>query len=160
MNIIGIDLDGVIFDFPFLGFFKRINLDYFIYRVLRKVVILKKAFYRLIKADARIIEILERLAEGGWNKIVIISGHSEECLEEVEGCLRQGKVPFDKLCLCPKGEKLFQFKLKKIIEERCDFYIEDQKRVVRFLRERLKRCQVIHYKNHQSLFELKKLLKL
>jgi len=157
--IIAFDLDGVVFKSPFLGFFKRINLDYFIYQNLKRVSILKKIFYQLTRANIKMVEILERLAESGRNKIVIISSHSQECREEVVNCLKKNGVPFDKLHLHLKGDP-FKFKLRKIVEERCDFYIEDQKKVVRFLRENLKRCQVVHYRNHQPLFELKKLLKL
>lgn len=158
--IYGSDLDGVIFNSPFMGFFKRVNLDYFIYHNLRKVNILKKIFYQLTRANIKMVEILKRLAKEGRNKIIIISRHSQECREEVVNCLKKNGVPFDKLHLCLKEDNPFQFKLKKIVKEGCDFYVEDQEKIVRFLKRHLRRCQVVHYKNHQSLFELKKLLKL
>ena len=158
--IIACDLDGVIFNSPFLGFFKRINLDYFIYRNLRKVNILKKIFYQLTRTNIKMVEILRRLAESGRNKIIIISGHSQECREEVVNCLKKYGIPFNKLYLCLEGDKPLHFKLKKIVKERCDFYVEDQEKIVRFLKKHLKRCQVVHYKSHNFLLELKTLLKL
>ena len=126
---------------------------------MRKIEISKKAFYDLVGINSDIARIIGQLSEAG-HKILIISSHSYECAKEIGDCLKGSKVPFDKLCLCSKSEKPSQFKLKTIERENCDLYIEDQERVVNFLRECLDHCQVVHYKNHQSLTELEKLLKI
>ena len=155
--IVGFDLDGVLFKFPFYGFFRAIKVDYFLYRCLRKIENFKKAFYSLVKIDPDIAEIIGQLAKYG-HKILIISSRSYECAKEVDDCLKRNGVLFDRLLLCLKKERPSQFKLKQIKDEGCDFYVEDQWRIVRFLRESLDYCQVVHYKNQQSLTEFKKIL--
>jgi hypothetical protein len=157
--IFGSDLDGVIFipPLPFYGLFKRVNFDYFLYRLRRKQT-LRNAFYSLIRVDGRVVEILRQVV-AQEHEVVIISGHSSECMKEVSVCLKRYNVPFNKLCLCPDGQSYPKFKLDKITELGCNIYLEDRADIVWFLRQHLDGiCQIIHYKNHRSLFQLQDFL--
>jgi FMN phosphatase YigB (HAD superfamily) len=160
--IVGFDLDGVIFNppLPFYGLIKKINLDFLMYR-FRKIVTVKNAFYSFIRVNQSMVKFLNQLNERGYG-IVIISGHSNECMEEVNACLRNSGVPFNGLCLFEeKYKSYFQFKLEKIIEAACNFYVEDRLDIVQFLRQRLgDACQIVHYRNKKSLFELKQILEI
>jgi len=165
--IIGFDLDGVIFNppVPFYGLIKKNNLDFLLHR-FRKVATIRNIFYSFIRINQDMVKFLNQLAEGG-HRIVIISGHSNEYTEEVSACLRNNGVPFNELCLFSEEYRSHsqfsysQFKLEKIVEERCNLYVEDRLDIVRFLREHLGGiCRVIHYRNHRSLIELKQILEI
>lgn len=161
--IVGIDLDGVLFNFPFNGLlkgFKKGNLDFLIYRFLRRVKVLRGFFYSLVRINLDIMRIFEQLAQDG-HRIVIISGYFVEDTVEVRKCLVSHKVPFDALRLYSREEGSYPwFKLKEITKQKCDFYIEDRSAMVSFLNIHLGSCQVVYYKGRQSLPELKRILKL
>jgi hypothetical protein len=130
--IVGFDLDGVIFNppLPFYGLIKKINLDFLMYR-LKKIGVIKNAFYSTIKVNRGVANILNQLAVYG-HRVVIISGHSDECVREVDECLKKNRVPFNGLHLFSeerhKSYSQFKlFKLEKIIEAACNFYVEDSR---------------------------------
>ena len=160
--IVGFDLDGVVFNppLPFYRWVKKINLDFFVYR-FRKIAAAKKTFYRLIRVNQPISRIMNQLAENG-HKIIIISGHAIECLEEVSNCLKENRIPFNGLSLRPDGNEYSQFKLEEIIKARCSVYIEDRKDIVYFLRRELNDfCQIVHFRNDPTSFiELEKIIQI
>lgn len=155
--VIGFDLDGVVFNQFFNGWFRSINLTFI--HFLKKISVLKNIFYKAITINQEMAEIIKQLSERG-DQIVIISGHSDGCLNEVENLFVNNKIPFDKICLFSKKNKFyFEFKLIRIIQERCNIYVEDRKDIVDFLDKELKgSCQIIHFKGNHSLAELRVLL--
>ncbi len=146
MRIIGFDLDGVVFlpPTPFYDVVKRIHLDFFVHR-LKRFSFIKNSFYNRIKINPVMAEFIGWLADAG-HKIVIISGHSDTCLDKIRECLRSNQIYFDELFLRPDGQDYKEFKLEGVVGEKCDIYFEDRKDVVSFLKSRLDNgCQVIHY---------------
>ena len=156
--VVGFDLDGVIFKpvLPFYGLIKKFNLDFLVYK-LRRITSIKNTFYHSIKINRSVAQILKQLES--YHKIVIISGHSEKYREEVRNCLLKNGISFDALLLRPDKSDYFNFKLKKVIETKCDFYIDDRKDLVNYLQRRLNGiCRIIYYKNSSSLTELNLLI--
>jgi uncharacterized HAD superfamily protein len=156
--IVGFDLDGVIFKpvLPLYGMVKRTNLDFLIYR-LKKINFVKNYFYKSIKINQPLLKILKQLIKR--HEIIIISGHSDRCVEDVKNCLLKNRVPFNKIYLRFDGEEYFNFKVEKVIETGCNFYVEDRLGIVKLLRQRLNgACRIIHYKNSSSIKELESLL--
>ncbi|MBU4030619.1 hypothetical protein KJ756_00390 [Patescibacteria group bacterium] len=161
-NVIGFDLDGVVFrpPVPFYGLIKGIDFN-FLVRRLRGKDAFRKFFYDGIKVNRQIKRLLENLEEKGY-KIVAISGHSADCEAEVSGCLKRNKIFFNDLYLCPNGRSHKRFKLEKIQETNCLFYVEDRLDIVDFLRKKVGGiCHILHYhKKHSVIEELNVLLNL
>lgn len=154
-NIIGFDLDGVVFKppIPFYGLIKDIDFN-FLVSSLRKKDFFKKFFYGGLKVDKRVKELLENLKKKGY-KIVAISGHSAECKTELVDCLNKHKIFFHDIYLCPNGDSHKKFKLEKIRETNCVFYVEDRWDIVNFLREKIGgACYIIHYHRRSVVEEL------
>lgn len=159
MKIFGFDLDGVFFvsPIPFYGILKNLDLNPLIKR-LKRIAFLKNKFYQSIRIDKEMVVLANQIKQAR-HKIMIISGHSLGCREEVFNCLKRGKIPFDALHLCPDGHSHKSFKLSKIRETCVDFYVEDRLSIVNFLDENLKgTCKIFHYKDPHSLLELTKTL--
>ncbi len=158
-NVIGFDLDGVVFSppVPFYELIKDIDLN-FLVKKLKKKDVFKKLFYGGIKVNGQIKELLENLRERGY-KIVIISGHPEECKTELITCLNKHKIFFHDMHLCPDGDSHKEFKLEKIKETNCSFYIEDRWDIVDFLRGKIgSACYIIHYHERYSIINELKIL--
>ena len=150
-NVIGFDLDGVVFSppVPFYNLIKRIDFN-FLVRRLKGRDAFRKFFYDSIKVNRQIKRLLENLEKKGY-KIVAISGRSADCEADVTNCLNKNKIFFHDLYLCPNSNHK-KFKLKKIRETNCSFYVEDRWDIVSFLRKRLNSdCCVIHYHERHSV---------
>lgn len=158
-NIIGFDLDGVVLKppVPFYDWIKNIDFNFFVSR-LRKKDFFKKFFYGGIKVNQQIGDLLNGLKKKGY-KIIAISGHSADCEVEVLDCLKTNEIFFNDLHLCPNGNSHKEFKLEKIKETKCSFYIEDRWDIVDFLRKKLGGdCYIIHYHKRRSVAEELKIL--
>lgn len=151
-NIIGFDLDGVVFkpQVSFYGLIKGINFNFLMSKLKREDVF-KEFFHRGIEINNQIKKLLKGLKKNGY-KTVAISGHSVDYKAEVADCLKINKIFFNDLHLCPGGNSHKKFKLEKIKETNCVFYIEDKWDIVSFLRKKLGNdCYVIHYREGHSI---------
>jgi len=154
INIIGFDLDGVVFrpPVPFYGLIKGIDFNFLVSKLKGKNAF-RKFFYDGMKINSQIKELLKNLKKKGY-KIVAISGHSAECEADVVNCLNRNKIFFHSLYLCPNGDSHKKFKLEKIKETNCAFYVEDRWDIVDFLRKKAGDiCHIIHYHKRQSVIE-------
>jgi uncharacterized HAD superfamily protein len=138
---IGFDVDGVIAKAPlglhkFLRYYQRgwnrllLNpLGIFLYRKLRK-------------ADKGIREAMGQLKSEG-HQIIIISYIIERNKDQLERWLKENMVPFDKMVVAKEGESPLEFKVRAIIEEKCDVYVEDQPTLARDISLRVPGAKII-----------------
>jgi len=164
-RVIGIDLDGVAIWSPFYNTGKQIaridEIDMYLYH-LSWFKSLRALFYSRVRPNPEIIDLVKELKQRG-DRIVIISGHADRCVNELTNCLTKMELPFDHMRLLVAKDYLSYriFKLKMIIETGCQFYIEDRRRMVRYLRRELNgQCQIFHYQdqNPESLSEIRRVL--
>lgn len=78
----------------------------------------------LRRPNKRMINIIRDFRYDG-HLIIIATYVFEEHRKTVEAWFKRYGVPYDKLFLSKKGEKVAEFKARVIKEEGCDLYIED-----------------------------------
>jgi FMN phosphatase YigB (HAD superfamily) len=151
--VCGIDIDGVLAEFPFHRPCERLKLDYFFAYYLRRFRLLNLAFYKLLKVNHKMAEILRKADEYG-HKIVAITGHIVSNEKLLKGFLKDNEIPVHELHpMHPIHHRsYFQFKLDKIIETECNLYIEDRADLVKFLATNQARCRIIHFSNDPASF--------
>lgn len=155
--IIGIDLDGVIFNSraPRLIFFlsKKINLS-LLFSFFSRINFFRKNFYnRAIEVNQNMAWVMRKCKNKGW-RVVIISGHPSSGRKEIKSWLKKYNIPYDKLCLSPNGRKPKRFKWRKILEYGCDFFIDDNWDIVKYLRKKLRHICIVYYEGYQELVSL------
>jgi len=161
-KILGVDIDGVVAGFPYYDLCKKLKLDYFVVYCLNRLSLMNHLFYRLLRANQRMVKFLRQIDKYG-HRIVIITGHNLKNEKLLRIFLRRNKVPFHELHLmdlfCPDDQSYFQFKLDAIKKSGCNFYIEDRNDVVRFLEKHLNgNCRIIHYRHREDHYLLERLL--
>jgi len=153
----GIDLDGVVAGLPYYNFCKRLKIDFFIVHCLNRLPLMSRFFYRVLRVNQKIVELLRWVAESGC-KIVLITGHITKDERLLKAFLRRKRIPIHEIRTLRNIQssmaEYLKFKLSAIIEARCDLYIDDRLSVVSFLRKELigSGCQIIHFKNNTASF--------
>ena len=135
------------------------KVDINLYR-LSKYRFLRILFYFWFKPNPEVIEAINSSKQRG-DQIVVISGHSDRCVDELESCLTKAGMLLDGIHLITpeRFASYLQFKLQTIMALGCDVYIEDLQGVVEYLRAGLgTQCKVVHYSGPDSLPEVKRAL--
>ncbi len=147
--IVGFDVDGVIAKAP-------LRLD----KLLRGGEgewnrLLSTSLGRFLYANLRFVdkgtrEVLCQLQ--AYGQLIIIATYAfEKHRGEVEKWLKRKEVPFDKLILAREMESSLEFKVRAILEQKCDYFVEDQPTLARNISLAVPAVRVICYKRKEDL---------
>jgi len=117
--IIGCDIDGVLTPLRF-----RINfrLPWWVF-----------LFLAFVPSNKRMLKILISLSAS--HKIVLVSSRPKQLNWLTQWWLKRNYVPYSSLFLVESGPGIEQRKLEIIREEKIDLFIDDDEKIVIFLRE-------------------------
>lgn len=124
--IIGLDLDGIITKAGLWN--PSFRLPWWLFILLVPLVF-------LLKPNKKIVEELKSFKMEGWI-IVIISARPKQVKCLTEKYLRFHKVPFSKVVCVGFGKGTRERKLRAIKREKVVFFVDDNDRIISFLRER------------------------
>lgn len=119
----GIDLDGVIS--PVLFYNPSVRLPWWLY-----ILLLPLSFSMI--PNPRTVKELRDLKKTG-NEIIIISARPKQFSELTKAWLELHRVPFDYLFCVGFGKGTKKRKLEIIKKENIELFIDDDKRIVKFL---------------------------
>jgi uncharacterized HAD superfamily protein len=119
---IGIDIDGIITPVGFIN--PSVKLPRWLYIFLMPLMLL------MIPCKK---EELERIRKEG-HEVILISARPPWSKPLTEAWLKYHRIPFSKIYCVGFGKGTKQRKLKVIKEERVEIFIENDKRVRKFLR--------------------------
>lgn len=112
---------------------------------------LGKILYNHLRcADEGVREILCRLHDSG-HKIVIATYVFENHSRLVEKWLKKKGIPLDELILAKKEESASQFKVRAVLQGKCDYFIEDHGILVKAILQKASGVKVIHYIKKEDL---------
>lgn len=140
--VIGFDVDGVIARAP-LGLDKSARYGMRGWNFLLSTPLGKFLYNHLRRVDDEMREIICRLENGG-HRIVIATYVFEKYRCLAEGWLRHNGIIFDKLVLAKNKESALEFKARAILEEKCDYFIEDHFALAQAISRKVP-ARVIHY---------------
>ena len=120
---LGTDLDGVLSSFKFLN--PSIKLPQWLYLPLGLLSLLLPPNF----ARKRILQLLSRN-----NEIIIISARPWWFENPTKAWLKIYQIPFNKIYCVGFGKGTKERKLKVLRKERIKVFIEDDKRIIQFLR--------------------------
>lgn len=141
--IIGFDVDGVIARAP-LGLDKSLRYCMRGWNFLLSTPFGKFLYNHLRRVDDEMREIICRLENNG-HKIVIATYIFERYRGLAEGWLRNNGIIFDKLVLAKNNESAAELKVRAILEEKCDYFVEDHLALVQAISQKVSGARVIHY---------------
>lgn len=104
--------------------------------------------FRYIDKETR--DVLYQLRDNG-HQIIIATYVFEKYRGEVEKWLRKNEVPFDKLLLAEEKESPLEFKVRAILSEGCDYFVEDQSTLAQNISREVSGVHVIYYQKKEDL---------
>jgi uncharacterized HAD superfamily protein len=155
VKIIGFDLDGVAAKVP-LGLHRLLRGCQKEWNILLKTPIGTLAYEKLRFVDKDTKELICGLHANG-HKIIIITYVLKDGQKKVTKWLIKNGVPFDKTVAPEENENPLKFKIRAVLEERCDFFVEDQIALARGISLEAPGAKVIHYRSKEDLNILKEL---
>lgn len=147
--IIGFDVDGVIAKAPF-GLHKLLRYRKREWNFLLATPLGKILYNYLRRADSGMKEIICQLHDGG-HRIVIATYALERYRSLVEAWLEKNKIPFNELILAKRGESASEFKVRAVLQKKCDYFVEDQLALVQAISRKATGVKVIHYVKKKDL---------
>jgi len=151
LSTIGFDIDGVIAK----GILRSDLLLRYHLRGWNKLLFnpLGKFLYKRFRlVDKEVRKVIYQLKTQG-HKIIIATYAFLATEEMVKGWLEENKIPYDKLFLSQPGETPWEFKIRIILQEQCDYFIEDQPALVKEISKRVK-AKVIYYRDKKDLLPI------
>lgn len=148
MNI-GFDVDGVIAK----GILKLDKLLRHQEKIWNRLLLnpLGKFLYRNFRRPDKEVKKLMYCLKAQGHQIIIATyafrGNEKVVLE----WLKRHEIPCDKVFLSREGETPLEFKVRVILEEGCDYFVEDQFSLARGIALRTPGAQVIHYRKKEDL---------
>lgn len=147
--IVGFDVDGVIARAP-------LNLDrllrYFArgWNLMLSTPLGKFLYNNFRYVDKGTRQILCQLQESG-HEIIIATYVFEKHRNLVERWLKNNGIPFNKLTLAEKEESASEFKVRAVLEESCDYFVDDNISLARAISQKVPGVRVIHYSDKEDL---------
>jgi uncharacterized HAD superfamily protein len=151
--IIGFDVDGVIAKAP-LGLHILLKIQQKGWNKLLATDLGKIIYQKLRFADKDIVELTKQLRVRGHSPVIITYAADGE---EIKKWATKEEVPFDRIFTPKPSENQIDFKIRAILEAKCDFFVEDQPNLAKSIAARLLRTRVILYRRKENLNILKEL---
>jgi uncharacterized HAD superfamily protein len=119
---IGIDLDGVITPIGLIN--PSLKLPHWLYILLVPIILFMVPTKK---------EELRKIAKN--HEVVIVSARPKWSQKLTEGWLRYHRIPFKKLYCLGFGKGTKERKLKLIREEKIQIFVEDDRKILKFLKQ-------------------------
>jgi uncharacterized HAD superfamily protein len=155
--IIGFDKDGVIAKAP-LGLHNLLKVFQRTWNLFLKTWLGELAYKKLRFANKDVKDLICQLYIKG-HKIIIITYITKDNSKKVADWLVKNDIPFDQIITPTEKENPLEFKIRAVLKTNCDFYIEDQKSLVKGISSKAPEVKIIHYKKEKDLDRLKKELR-